>query len=41
MMETAACLEGDYEYGTPSYLLFHYKMKHKDKISKCACEMIY
>ena len=31
-METAACLECDYEYGSPIYLPFHYKMKHKDKI---------
>ena len=37
MMETAASLECDYECGSPSYLLFHYKMKHKDKIFKCAC----
>ena len=37
MMETAACLECDYECGSPKYLPLHYKMKHKDKISKCAC----
>ena len=36
MMETAACLECDYECGSPSYLPFHYKMKHKNKIM-CAC----
>ena len=36
MMETAACLECDYEFGYPNHLPFHYKMKHKAKISKCA-----
>ena len=36
-METAACLECYYKSGSPSYLPFHYKMKHNDKISKCTC----
>ena len=27
----------NYECGTPRSLLFHYKMEHKDKVSKCAC----
>ena len=37
MIETAACLECDYECGSSSYIPFHYKTKHKDKIRKCAC----
>ena len=37
MIETAAYLDYGYECGSPSYLPFYYKMKHKDKISKCAC----
>ena len=32
MMETTAGLECEYECRSPSYLPFHYKMKHKDKI---------
>ena len=36
-METAAGLECDYKCGSPSFLPFHYKMKHNDKISKCTC----
>ena len=31
------CLDCNYGYATPHTLLFHYKIEHKDKVSKCAC----
>ena len=31
------CLDCNYGCGTPHTLLFHYKIEHKDKVSKCAC----
>ena len=31
------CLDCNYRCGTPHNLLFHYKIEHKDKFSKCAC----
>ena len=31
------CLDCDYGCGTLRSLLFHYKVEHKDKVSKCAC----
>ena len=31
------CLDSIYGCGTPHTLLFHYKIVHKDKVSKCAC----
>ena len=30
-------LDCNYGYGTPPNLLFHYKIEHKDKVSKCTC----
>ena len=27
----------NYKCGSPHTLLFHYKLEHKDKVSKCAC----
>ena len=31
------CLDCNYGCGTPHNLLFHYKLKHKDKVSRCTC----
>ena len=31
------CLDFNYRCGLPHTLLFHYKIEHKDKVSKCAC----
>ena len=31
------CLDCNYKCATPHTLLFHYKIEHKDKVSKCAC----
>ena len=31
------CLDCIYKFGTPHTLLFHYKIEHKDKVSKCGC----
>ena len=31
------CLDCNYKCRTPHTLLFHYKIEHKDKVSKCAC----
>ena len=30
-------LDCDYGSGTPPNLLFHYKIEHKDKVSKWTC----
>ena len=31
------CLHCNYRCGNPHTLLFHYKIEHKDRVSKCVC----